>query len=31
MKCVDSLYEKAIIDIDSSEHFLLGKGAIQKL
>ena len=25
MKCVDSLYEKAIIDIDSSEHFLLGK------
>ena len=25
MKCVDSLYEKEIIDIDSSEHFLVGK------
>lgn len=25
MKCVDFLYEKEIIDIDSSEHFLLGR------
>lgn len=30
MKCVDSLYEKEILDIDSSEHFLLGKEVIQK-
>lgn len=25
MKCVESLYEKEIIDTESSEHFLLGK------
>lgn len=25
MKCVESLYEKEIINIDNSEHFLLGK------
>ena len=25
MKCVESLYEKEVIDTESSEHFLLGK------
>jgi hypothetical protein len=31
MKCVDSLYEKEILDIDSSEHFLLGKRGDSKV
>lgn len=30
-KCVDNLYEKEIIDIDSSEHFLLGKRGDSKI
>ncbi|MDX4037758.1 DUF234 domain-containing protein, partial [Aliarcobacter skirrowii] len=31
MKCVNSLYEKEILDIDSSEHFLLGKRGDSKV